>query len=151
MEKVTYEGNQNKIESFMLIVFSVYATTIMLVSNQIIGFVVLFMLMLCWMLYSSKFKTYRVRVMITSVVMQISAIFYGLQRENITQTIPVLIVFVVFIGLYGIADIVAMTLISTTVIFVAHAFILKTVSFSSATEVMNYFILYMYDYILKSI
>jgi len=139
VDKVTYEGNRNKIESFMLIVFSVYAATIMIVSNRVIGFIVLFLLMLCWMLYSCKYKSYEVRVMVTSVVMQICAIFYGLQRENVTQTVPVLIVFVVFIGLYGIADIVAMTLASTVVIFAAHAFVLRTVPFDSATEVMNYF------------
>ncbi|MBQ2935592.1 MAG: response regulator [Lachnospiraceae bacterium] len=139
MDKITYTGSQNKIESFMLIVFSVYAATIMIVSSRPIGFFVLFLLMVCWILYSCKYKTYEVRVRITSVIMQVCAILYGVQRESVVQTVPVLIVFVIFMGLYGIADIITMTLASTAVIFFAHAFVLRTVAFSSAAEVMNYF------------
>ncbi len=139
MDKITYEGSQNKIESFMLIVFSVYAATIMIVSSRMIGFVVLFLLMVCWILYSCKFRSYEIRVRITSVIMQLCAILYGVQRDNVTQTVPVLIVFVVFMGLYGIADIITMTLASTVVIFFVHAFVLRTVPFDSVAEVMNYF------------
>ncbi len=139
MDKITYTGSQNKIESFMLIVFSVYAATIMIVSSKIIGFLVLFLLMICWILYSCKFKSYEVRVRVTSVIMQLCAILYGVQRENVTQTVPVLIVFVVFMGLYGIADIIIMTLASTLIVFFAHGVVLHTVSFDSVTDVMNYF------------
>ena len=139
MDKITYEGSQNKIESFMLIVFSVYAATIMIVSSRMIGFVVLFLLMVCWILYSCKFRSYEIRVRITSVIMQLCAILYGVQRDNVTQTVPVLIVFVVFMGLYGIADIITTTLASTVVIFFVHAFVLRTVPFDSVAEVMNYF------------
>lgn len=139
MDRITYEGSQNKIESFMLIVFSVYAATIMIVSSRTIGFVVLFLLMVCWILYSCKFKSYEIRVRITSVIMQLCAILYGVQRDNVTQTVPVLIVFVVFMGLYGIADIIITTLASTVVIFFVHAFVLHTVPFDSVAEVMNYF------------
>lgn len=138
MDKITYTGSRNAIESFMLIIFSVYAATIMIVSDKTIGFWVLFLLMICWILYSSKFKTYEFRATVTSIVMQITAVLYAVQKENITQAVPVLIVFIVFMGLYGIANIITMTLACTAAVFFAHAVILKTVSFQSAAESMNY-------------
>ncbi len=126
MENYTYEGeNQKKIEVFMLCIYSVYTVSMMCIvaenkSGVWMDYAMLIALAIGWCCYIGKVRTYVFRARMVAVLMQLSLIIYAVNLDGITQVLSVVLAFVVFLGLYGQAEIVCMTPITTTIIFIYH-------------------------------
>ena len=140
MENFTYEGdNQRKIESFLMVIYTIYCSTIVLLSfewewESWIGIFLVAGLACCWMMYVSRFKSYAFRAKITSVLMQGTAILYATHRENLVDVLPVFMVFVVCMGLYGIADVITLSFFSALFIFFYHGVIIETIAWRDIKE-----------------
>ncbi len=132
MEKMTYSGNQQQIERFLLGIYTLYSITLLLISgnqkwsrwNDIIWIVCL---MSAWVFYIGRYKTYKLRMTFTAVLMQISVVLYAMHAKEFPDALPTFMVFVVLLSLTGIADIIILTVFSILIIFVGHTLVLQTV------------------------
>ncbi len=140
---VTYEGeNQKIIERFLLTIYSIYNIVILTVSaeSEWDYWLVLFILfgMSCsWIINISKYRDYKFRAVFMAVMMQGSMILYAINSEEYEYTLPVFIVFVVFLGLYGLPKIIYLTVVSAIIIFVYHVAIVKSMPFGTVEEISN--------------
>ena len=148
MEKVTYSGSQKQIERFLLAIYTFYSITLLLISGKqqwakISDIIWELCLLLAWVLYLSRYKTYTFRMKATAVLMQITVVLYALHGTTFQTTLPTFMVFVVVLSLPGIAEIIYLTAISSLVIFGYHAFYAQTIADMSIalSQLMNVFLL----------
>lgn len=143
MEYFEYEKNERrKIEKIVLVLYSIYSLGILLVSMELewktwISFFMLSEMALCWMVYIGEYKDYRFRALFTSFAMQISIILYGMQVENLFPALAVFIAFVIFTGLYGIVDILYITVFSAAFLFFYHGVVIGNIHFTSPENVLR--------------
>ena len=139
---MTYIGNQKKIESFLLIMYTIYTGGIMISAarpslENWIDVSLIAALVSSWFLYLCKYKNYKFRATYTSVMMQISLILYTFYERELRHALPVFIVFVVMVGLYGIAENIFLTLITTVIVFFYHIFVIHTIPLQTARDVVS--------------
>ena len=144
MEKLTYMGNQKKIEVFLLIMYTIYTAGIIVSAarpslENWTDFTLLIILASCWILFLFKYKDYRFRATYTSVMMQISLILYTVHERELRHALPVYIVFVVMVGLYGIADNILLTTVTTLIVFIYHILIIKTIPLENMRDIVSLF------------
>ena len=144
MEKMTYMGNQKKIEGFLLVMYTIYTGGIIISAarpslENWTDMSLLAALLSSWILYICKFKDFRFRATYTSVMMQISLILYCIYEMELRHALPVFIVFVVMVGLYGIAENIFLTLITTLIIFFYHIFVVQTIPLETARDAVALF------------
>lgn len=144
MEKMTYMGNQKKIESFLLVMYSIYTAGIIVSAarpslENWIDISLIAALISSWALFLCKYKNYRFRATYTSVMMQFSLILYTFYEQELRHALPVYIVFVVMVGLYGIADNIFLTTFTTVLVFSYHIFIIKTIPLQDMRDVVALF------------
>lgn len=142
MEKITYIGNQKKIEGFLLVMYSIYTVGIVISAarpslENWIDMSLIAALASSWLLYICKFRNYRFRATYTSVMMQISLILYTFFEKELRHALPVYIVFVVMVGLYGIADNIVLTVITTVIVFSYHIFGIRTIPLESIRDAVS--------------
>ena len=142
MEKMTYMGNQKKIEVFLLVMYTIYTAGIIISAGRPslenwIDISLIAALVSSWFLYFCKFKNYQFRATYTSVMMQISLILYTFYERELRYALPVFIVFVVMVGLYGIAENIFLTLITTIIVFFYHIFIIQTIPLHTARDIVS--------------
>ena len=143
MEKVTYAGNnQRKIERFLLIIFTIY--NLFLISeaakqqwNNWVVYLLMLALSVSWIMYIGKYKDYVFRAKLSAIMMQGSLVLYGIHTEEFSDILPVFLAFVVFMGLYGVAKIIGVSVVSILVIFICHAVVLKSIPLSSVQEIIS--------------
>ena len=142
MEKITYEGNQNRIEGFLLIMYTIYTAGIIISAGRAslenwTDISLLAALLSSWLLYLCKYKDYRFRATYTSVMMQISLILYTFYERDLRYALPVYIVFVVMVGLYGIAQNIFLTVLTTAIVFFYHIFVIQTIPLQNLRDVVS--------------
>lgn len=144
MKKMTYMGNQKEIEGFLLVMYSIYTAGIIISAarpslENWIDMSLIAALVSSWLLYICKFKNYRFRATYTSIMMQFSLILYTFFEWELRHALPVFIVFVVMVGLYGIAENIFLTLITTFIIFSYHIFVIKAIPLETARDAVALF------------
>ena len=144
MEKMTYWGSPTKMEVFLLVMYTIYTGGIIISGarpslENWIDFALILVLLSSWALRICKYKTYKFRATYTTVMMQISLILYTFNVQELRYALPVFIVFVVMVGLYGIAENIFLTVITTVIVFFYHIVVIKTIPLSSVIEVVNMF------------
>ena len=148
MEKIINNINSRLTERFLLGIYTLYSVTLVLISqkqqwarwNDIVFIVCL---MVAWALYMGQYKTYKHRMKLTAILMQISVVLYAMHADAFPDTIPTFMVFVVLLSLMGVADIIFLTMISILIIFIGHTFITHTITDMSIamSQLMNVFLL----------
>ena len=148
MEKIINNINSRLTERFLLGIYTLYSVTLVLISqkqqwarwNDIVFIVCL---MVAWALYMGQYKTYKHRMKLTAILMQISVVLYAMHADAFPDTIPTFMVFVVLLSLMGVADIIFLTMISILIIFIGHTFITHTIMDMSIamSQLMNVFLL----------
>ncbi len=142
MDKYTYEGeNQKRIEQFQLLIYTIYGLNMAIASIQQrrgewISLFVLLMLGASWIIYAGKYYSYGFRARFTSIMMQASLILYAVYLDSVLTLLPIYMLFVVLMGLYGITDIIGYSVISILFIFGFHGFVLKTLPCETTTDVL---------------
>lgn len=144
MENLTYKGNQKRIEVFLLVMYSIYTVGIIVSAarptlENWTDFTLIGILTSCWILYICKYKDYKFRATYTSFMMQISLILYTFHEQELRMALPVYIVFVVMVGLYGIAENIIMTVITTGIIFGYHIFVIRTIPLTDLRGIVSFF------------
>ncbi len=125
MEKVTYVGNQKSIERFLLGIFTFYTITLVLIGNmngwpEFYDIIWLCSLCAAWTVSLSKLSSYEFRMCVFAFLMQVSVLLYALNTEKFSEVIPTFMVFVVLLGLSGMAILVVSTIVTLFVIFTFH-------------------------------
>lgn len=142
MKKIMYWGSPTKMEIFLLIMYSIYTGGIIISGarpsmENWTDFMLLAILASCWVLKICKYKNYKFRATYTSIMMQISLILYIFHEQELRYALPVFIVFVVMVGLYGIAENIYMTLITTIIVFGYHMFVIQTIPLENLRDVIS--------------
>ncbi|MBQ7955462.1 MAG: response regulator [Lachnospiraceae bacterium] len=143
MENLIYEGeNQKRIERFLMAIYSLYCVTIIILSNRqqwgsFVDLLLTIMLTGSWIVSFSQQKKYNFRAKFVAFMIQCSVVLYAINMETIKDALPVFFLFVVLMGLYGIAEIVLFTLISGAAIFLCHVFWLKSIPVETFSDMMN--------------
>ncbi len=143
MEKFMYEGeNQKMIEHFLTAIFTLYTFFIIAISvnkgqGNLIPIILLILLAINWIICVSKCKTYLFRARFSSVVMQISMVIFATQVECSCDAFPIIAAFIVFLGLYGNAQIIYITVISTTLIMLYNGLIVRAIDINSTADILK--------------
>ena len=142
MEKITYWGSPTKMEIFLLVMYTIYTGGIIISGarpslENWVDFTLIAILASSWFLRICKYKDYKFRATYTSVMMQISMILYTFHEKELRYALPVFIVFVVMVGLYGIAENIYMTLVTVIIIFGYHLFVIHSIPLESLRDVVS--------------
>ena len=142
MEKIMYWGSPTKMEIFLLIMYTIYTGGIIISGarpslENWTDFMLIAVLVSSWFLRICKYKNYRFRATYTSIMMQISLILYTFHEQELRHALPVFIVFVVMVGLYGIAENIYMTLITTIIVFGYHILVIRTIPLETVRDVVS--------------
>lgn len=140
MDKFTYEGsNRGIIERFLLFVHTINsAMMITLCVKQYNGtycsLLMLAGIAVCWILHVAKSGTYEFRALGCSIVMFISVILYSGYVGNLDRILPMVMVLIVLLGLYGIESLLLVATAGTVLLYAYHGLVLKTLSFATVQE-----------------
>ena len=139
---MTHMGNQKKIEGFLLIMYTIYTGGIIISAarptlENWIDISLIVALVSSWFLYVCKYKSYKFRATYTSIMMQISLILYTFHEVELRHALPVYIVFVVMVGLFGIAENIILTFITSIIVFSYHIFIIHTIPLQTVRDVIS--------------
>ena len=142
MEKIIYWGSPTKMEIFLLVMYSIYTGGIMISGarpslENWTDFTLLAALASSWFLRICKYKNYKFRATYTSIMMQLSLILYTFHEQELRHALPVFIVFVVMVGLYGIAENIFLTVITTVIVFSYHIFVIRTIPLETVRDVVS--------------
>lgn len=125
------ESNQKKIEIYSVVIYSLYTIALVTLSvrregNQWTGMLMTCGMLLLWIMYVGKIKTYVFRATFYVTVMQTILIVHVSKLEDFTRALPVLLVFVVLVSLYGIAELIYISTVGILVVFIIHVFVIKS-------------------------
>lgn len=128
MKEFYSDRNQNKIERYSIVLFSLYTFAITALSvqrkdNPWIGILLTCACLVMWVLYVGKVKTYRYRTTFYTVTMQVILLLHAIRLKDIGRVIPVVMVFTVVVSLYGILELLYVPMIGTLLIFVGTTLI----------------------------
>ena len=142
MEKIIYWGSPTKMEIFLLVMYTIYTGGIIISGarpslENWTDFTLLAALASSWFLRICKYKNYRFRATYTSIMMQLSLILYACHEHELRYALPVFIVFVVMVGLYGIAENIFITVITTIIVFCYHIFVIRTIPLETARDIVS--------------
>ena len=142
MEKMTYWGSPTKMEIFLLVMYTIYTVGIIVSGSRPslenwTDFMLILILLSCWSFRICKYKDYKFRATYTTIMMQLSMILYTFHVQELRYALPVFIVFVVMVGLYGIAENIFLTVITTGIVFFYHIVVIQTIPMSNIKEVVS--------------
>ncbi|MDD6035476.1 MAG: ATP-binding protein [Lachnospiraceae bacterium] len=125
------DSNQKKIETYSVIIYSLYTITLVILSvrregSPWDGILMTCGILLAWIVYVGKFRTYVFRAAFYVVVMQSILILHASKLEDFTRALPVLLVFVVMVSLYGIAELIYIPTVGILIVFIIHVFFIKS-------------------------
>ena len=142
MEKLVYWGSPTKMEIFLLIMYTIYTGGIIISGarpslENWTDFMLIAVLISSWFFRICKYRNYKFRATYTSIMMQISLILYTFHEQELRHALPVFIVFVVMVGLYGIAENIYMTVITTIIVFGYHILGSRTIPLETVRDVVS--------------
>lgn len=133
MEKIMNQISRRMSERFVLIIYSLYSITLVLLAqkqqwsrwNDIVFIVCL---MAAWILYMARNINHQHRMKLMALLMQISVVLYAMHAPDFSDTLPTFMVFVVLLSLMGEADIIFMSMFSILIIFSGHILLMDTIT-----------------------
>ena len=134
--------NQRKIEKFFLVIYTIINS--FMISKAVeqkwgewFIILVLIGLSVCWIISIGKYKDYVFRAKLSAVIFQITVVMYAVCLDNLARALPVFMMSVVLLGLYGIEQIIFITAISSVFIFLYHSFIACTIPLDSIADIKD--------------
>lgn len=143
MDKFTYGGSNRKIiEQFQLTIYTIYGLNMAVSAinqrrGEWISLFVLLMLGASWIAFAGQYKSYEFRAKFTSVMMQLSIILYAMYVDSIIRVLPIYMLFVVLLGLYGVKELIWYSVVSILVILGYHKVVLNSISWETAYEIFT--------------
>ncbi|MGN0507098.1 MAG: ATP-binding protein [Lachnospiraceae bacterium] len=125
------DSNQKKIELYSVFIYSLYTIVLVMMSvrregNPWTGIVMTCAILAAWIVYVGKFWTYQLRAAIYVLIMQFILILHASKFNDFARALPVLLVFVVLVSLYGIAELIYIPAVGILLVFLIHVFVTKS-------------------------
>jgi signal transduction histidine kinase/CheY-like chemotaxis protein/HPt (histidine-containing phosphotransfer) domain-containing protein len=86
-------------------------------------------LLLSWVAFARKYRSFHMRIYLTTVTMQISLILYAAHLDDILPAITIFMVMTVFVAFYGVSDLMFPTLATIVIVIFYHRVIAQTPQF----------------------
>jgi len=136
--------NQRKQERLVVILYSIY-TLNLCISAVYRGWeawilsMMLVELTVSWSIFLSKYRNFRVRAAIGTVMIQLTIILYASNVEDISAVVPTFMTMAVLIALYGFSDLLGIVLISLFYIIFYYGIITDAFRMLPKEELRNLF------------
>ena len=134
--------NQKGIERFILFIYSLYCVYIGADSIRmgwplwILG-TILATLVVSWSLFFSQYKNYRTRAISTTLLMQLTIILYGANKEELLTVVPVFMCLTVLVAIYGLTELMWLTAASAVFVIFYHGVITDTFAVASREWILS--------------
>ena len=139
--------NQNKqrqqgTERLVMIFYSLYTINMCISSIHdgnaawVAGFMAT-ALFIAWVILATKYRNFRIRVTITSILMQFSVILYAAHLDELSRITPIFMLVEVLIAFYGFSDVFCTTLFSLAFVIFYHGVILDSFRYLSQEEFIH--------------
>jgi len=133
--------NPRKVERLILIIYTIYSTSMIIMSaakgwDSWVSFFLLAALTSCWIVHISKYKDYVFRAKFIGAMTQVSFFLYAHRAEDVAGGLPIFTAFVIFLGLFGVIDVIYITMFSAVMIFFYHGVIVDTIPWSTSGEIL---------------
>lgn len=133
LDKVYYDNRMKRlILFFLLCVYSLYDVIMIVLSverdwNSLVSLALLTAMSISWIVCIIRRVPYEFKAKFVAIIMQLSLLLYCFFLDEIGPVLPVAIGYIVFSGVYGIPRIVCYSVVTTTVMFIYHGFIVKSI------------------------
>ena len=140
MEPVNQKAETKRnMERFILVLLTIYNIGMFMVSLQMkyeiwTSVLILLCTFLCYLIYFGKYGEFRIRAILTSLVMQGSLCVFSLQVDDWLKIIPIVIGEAVVVGFYGIPEICYIFVMATLIIFVYNGVWLEHISMKTPID-----------------
>ena len=137
MGKHDYEKSYSRqMESIVISLYAIYAITELFLGfqngwNQWGQMAVLFSMLVAWVFFFGKYKTYEIRAYVVSTMAQVTILAYAVEIGDFFSVISVFISLCILLGLYGIPKVMLITTISYTAMLYYYIFIDKSLVWGS--------------------
>lgn len=152
MDLFNHEKTQRAIEKTVMILYTIYTLGIFSWTMQIdckiwISLSILVCAFLAWVIFFAEFFSYSIRVRIESMLTHLAFLLFAFQVKEIYLTLPVLIVLTLFMGLYGVMEVMVIPVISTSLLLGYHGIIDHVISLSTEQDIFFFFLMSLNVYI----
>ncbi|MDE7277590.1 MAG: response regulator, partial [Lachnospiraceae bacterium] len=136
--------NQRKQERLVIILYSIYTLNLCISAVQRgwdvwIPGIMLVTLTAGWGIFLGKYRNYRVRAAIGTVMIQLTLILYASNVEDISVVVPSFMAMTVLGAFYGFSELLGITLVSLFCILFYHGVIHDTIRMLSKEELRGLF------------
>ena len=136
--------NQRKQERLVIILYSIYTLNLCISAvhrgwDAWIPAVMLAELTAGWSIFLSKYRNYRVRSVIGTIMIQLTVLLYATNVEDISVVIPTFIAMTVLVAFYGFSELLGITLVSLFFILFYHGVIRDTLRMLPKEELRSLF------------
>ena len=148
--------NSKRIEKIGLIVYTSFAFMIATVSiildweNWIPQFMCT-AVVINWIIYIKEYKSYSFRAFLTSFLISVNLIIYGVHADGLYRILSVICAVTVFTGLYCIPEIVYLSVVSSVILIGYHGLVLSSIQIESFRDgyriVLQILAVFMTEYI----
>ncbi len=140
-----HEGEQKRLEKLILFVYTLY--TIAMVVGAIkhswavwISAVMVLSMVAAWVIYIRKIKDYQFRARLITVLVECNLFLYSYAAEDLYNALPLQVAFAIFLGLYGIMEVVKITFFFSLALFCYHGIVMDTLSLNTGRDAFYVFL-----------
>ena len=144
MEEKQFENERanRKLEQIVLGIFTLFSAA-MLVSSYLLEWnliakeIIMATIIIGWIIHLKKYRNYEFRAKILAVISWINFAVYAIHSHSFTSMLSTMMALIVLLGIFCIPDIVYMGIVISTLIFIYHGFVSKTISITTANDVIR--------------
>ncbi len=133
---------QRKVEKVVMVVYTMYIVAMMIRAvnygwESWIGVFLIIGLGVCLAVCISKYRNYDFRAKMVAIMLESSLFLYTYAMGDLYVGLPVQIAFIAFFGLYGILDVVYITVFFSFALFFFHGVIIDTLPWGTTQEILS--------------
>lgn len=147
MEEKQFRNNKTnqKLERIVLAIFTVFSlamfvSSILLDWNVFAKELILAAVAAGWFVTIKGYRGYAFRAKCLSVLSWINFSIYAVHSSSFTSMLSTMLALIVLLGTFCISDIILLSSIFSTAVFLYHIFIAKTVAIASANDIIRLFL-----------
>lgn len=134
MEDINKMKNEERgCERFALLIFSLYNISMICASIRMqwenwMTFSLISLLVVAWVVFLGKYRDYQFRAKFVTILIQISINLYAIFEKDLSNILLILIALAVLTCLYGISDIIKISMISAMLLFFYRGVIMQSLN-----------------------
>lgn len=136
------DRTNRKLERIVLGIFTLFSAAMLvssylLVWNLIAKEIILATIIAGWFVHLKKYRDFEFRAKLIAVISWINFTIYAVHAHSFTSMLSTMMALIVLLGIFCIPDIVYMGIVMSTLIFIYHGFVSKTISLTTANDVIR--------------